>query len=73
MARDIMQVVHLIHVLDGTAPGNWTREQKLDHLKMVRENRDITPDEAIDLAVYYTSQWQAEDLVKEQNERMKKS
>ena len=54
MARDIMQVVHLIHVLDGTAPGNWTREQKLDHLKMVRENRDITPDEAIDLAAYYT-------------------
>ena len=50
--RDIMQVVHLIHVLESD-DGSWTKEQKIDHLKMVRDNGDITNDEAIELAVEY--------------------
>ena len=72
MARDIMQIVHLIHVLDGTAAGDWSRKQRLDHLKMARENKYITPDEAIDLAVHYTTKWKTDDFLKEQGVNPKK-
>lgn len=50
--RDIMQIIHLIHVLEDES-GEWTREQKIEEIKRVRENKDITADEAIDITVEY--------------------
>lgn len=66
--RNIMQVVNLIHILDSD-DGDWTREQKIEEIKRVRDNRDITNDEALDLAILYSEKWQAADHLRRQEER----
>lgn len=66
--RNIMQVVNLIHILDSD-DGDWTREQKIEEIRRVRDNRDITNDEALDLAIWYSEKWQAADHLRRQEER----
>ena len=46
----ILEIAHLIEVLKSD---DWTTEHKIEHLKMCRENKWITANEAIDLAIEY--------------------
>lgn len=48
--RRIMEVVRLIHVLEDK---KYTRQEKADQIKMVRDNGDIDFDESIELALEY--------------------
>ena len=48
--RNILEVARLIRVLEDE---KFTRQEKADQIKMVRDNGDITFDESIELAVEY--------------------
>ena len=43
----------------------WPRERKIQEIKFARESELITSDEAIDLAVEYSTEWQRDDYMKE--------
>ena len=47
--RDIVEVARLIRVLESDV----SREEKDEQIKMVRDNGDITADEAFELAIEY--------------------
>ena len=54
MARNILEVARLIRVLED---GDISRQDKVEQIKLVRGNGDITDEEALDLAVeYFTGQ-----------------
>ena len=63
--RKIIELRYLFKVLEST-DGSWTNEQKIEEIKRARYNKLITNDEAIDLAIEYSTEWQAADLLKEQ-------
>ena len=46
---NILEVARLIRVLES----NDSKETKVNQIKLVRDNGDITPDEALDLAIEY--------------------
>lgn len=48
--RNILEVARLIRVLEDK---EIAREEKVQQIKMVRDNGDITFDESIELAVEY--------------------
>ena len=50
MARNILEVARLIRVLED---GDISRQDKVEQIKLVRGNGDITDGEALDLAVEY--------------------
>ena len=47
--RRIMEVARLLRVLES----DETKTVKAEQIKLVRDNGDITPDEAVELAVEY--------------------
>ena len=47
--RDILEVVRLVLVLESDVD----RDTKVQQIKLVRDNGDITPDEALELALEY--------------------
>lgn len=47
--RDIREVVRLVLVLESDVD----RDTKVQQIKLVRDNGDITPDEALELALEY--------------------
>ena len=49
--RDIIKIAYLIEYLIGDA----TKEDKVAVLKLAVRNREVTQDEAIDLAIEYLS------------------
>lgn len=48
--RNIMEIVHLIHILDSD---DYAKATKVADIKYHRDNGNLTEDEAIDLAVEY--------------------
>ena len=48
--RRILEVARLVRVLEDKG---ISKQEKVDQIKMVRDNGDITSDEALDLAVEY--------------------
>lgn len=46
----ILEIAHLIEVLKSK---DWEADDKIEHLKMCRENKYITANEAVDLAIKY--------------------
>ncbi len=48
--RRILEVVRLVRVLEDD---KFTKQEKADQIKMVRDNGDITFDESIELALEY--------------------
>ena len=47
--KNILEVARLIRVLES----NDSKEAKVKQIKLVRDNGDITSDEALDLAIEY--------------------
>lgn len=54
--RNILEVVRLVRVLESDLPN----EEKVAQLKMVRDNGDITQDEAVELVLEY---WDGKNFV----------
>ena len=54
--RNILEVVRLVRVLESDLPN----EGKIAQLKMVRDNGDITQDEAVELVLEY---WDRKNFV----------
>lgn len=50
--RNILEVARLIRVLEDSG---YTRDEKIKQIKMVRDNGDITREEALDLVLCYFS------------------
>ena len=48
--RDILAVARLIRVLESK---NYSKNEKVEEIKLARDNGDITPDEALELAIEY--------------------
>ena len=50
MMRNILEVARLIRVLESESV---SKQVKVDQIKLVRDNGDITSDEALELAIEY--------------------
>ena len=48
--RNILEIARLIRVLEAEC---YDRETKVAQIKLVRDNGDITADEALELAIEY--------------------
>ena len=48
--RNILEVARLVRVLEDK---NLDKKAKVNQIKMVRDNGDITEDEALELAIEY--------------------
>jgi hypothetical protein len=51
--RNILEVARLVRVLEDKA---ISRDEKIAQIKLVRDNGDITSDEALELAIEYLTE-----------------
>lgn len=64
----ILELRRLFLVLESD-DGSLTRKQKIEEIKRARFDKLISPDDAIELAVDYSTEWQVSDFMNRKGAR----